>query len=172
VRHAVPELVPALALGLFAGLRPEAEIWRLDWSHIDLADRTIDIQKSKNVASHRFVRISDNLAQWLKPYAKKHGPIGPVDDAYHWRLQKSRELAAAALQKAGVDATNLLAWPQDCLRHMFASCHYAAFKNAGDTAEQIGHGGKLGVFFRHYRNRIKEADALAYWQILPSVRPG
>jgi integrase len=172
MRHAVPALLPALGLGLFAGLRPQAEIWRLDWSSIDLADRTIDIQKSKNVASHRFVRISPNLAEWLRPHLKKHGPVSPIGDAYNWRLQKSREMAALALQKAGVDATNLLAWPQDCLRHMFATCHYAAFKNAGDTAEQIGHVGKLGTFFRHYRNRIKEADALAYWEIAPSVPQG
>jgi len=170
MQSGVPELIPALALGLFAGLRPEAEIWRLDWSHIDLVGKIIDIQKSKNVASHRFVRISDNLAKWLKPYAKKLGRVSPTGDAYHWRLQKSREQAAAALQKAKLDADNLLEWPQDCLRHMFASCHYAAFKNVGDTAEQIGHGGKLGVFFRCYRGRIKEVDALAFWKIYPAAK--
>jgi integrase len=168
VKHGVAELIPALALGLFAGLRPEAEIWRLDWSHIDLADKTIDIQKSKNVASHRFVRISNNLLAWLKPYAKKQGPVSPTGDAYHWRLQKSRQNAIEALQKAKADADQLSNWPQDCLRHTFASCHYAAFKNAGDTAEQIGHGGKLGTFFRHYRNRVKEPDALAFWRIFPA----
>ena len=168
MQHGIAELIPALALGLFAGLRPEAEIWRLDWSHIDMSEEIIDIQKSKNVASHRFVRLSDNLAKWLKPYAKKRGAVSPRGDAYHWRLQKSREQAAAALQKAKLDADNLLEWPQDCLRHTYASCHYAAFKNAGDTAEQLGHGGKLGVFFRHYRGRIKEAEALLFWQISPS----
>jgi integrase len=131
MQSGVPELIPALALGLFAGLRPEAEIWRLDWSHIDLVEKIIDIQKSKNVASHRFVRISDNLVKWLKPYAKKRGRVSPTADAYHWRLQKSREQAAAALQKAKLDADNLLEWPQDCLRHMFASCHYAASRTLG-----------------------------------------
>jgi integrase/recombinase XerD len=168
MRHAIPELVPALALGLFSGLRPESEIWRLGWENIDLDERTIDITKSKNTASHRFVRISDNLHTWLKPIAKKRGPVSPTGDAYHWRLQKSRETAAAALEKAKADADNLLEWPQDCLRHSFASYHFAAFKNAGDTAEQIGHGGKLGTFFRHYRNRVKPDAAALYWQIFPA----
>jgi integrase len=168
LKAAREDFIVPVALALFSGARPEAEIWRLDWKNIDLKERTIDIEKSKNVASHRFIRISDNLFEWLKPHAKKHGPVSPTGDAYHWRLQSARKLAAEALEKANVPAANLLDWPQDCMRHMFASCHYAAFKNAGDTAEQIGHGGKLRTFFRHYRNRIKEADALAFWQISPS----
>jgi integrase len=54
-------VVVAGALGLFAGLRPESEIWRLAWSNFDFEDREIDVQKSKNVASHRFARIPDDL---------------------------------------------------------------------------------------------------------------
>ena len=42
--------------------------------------------------------------------------------------------------------------------------HYAAFKHAHETAEQLGHAGDLQMFFRHYRNRVKEADALAFWR--------
>src|SRR5260221_1839776 len=137
------------------GLPPEAEIWRLGWENIDLDERTIDIERSKNTASHRFVRISDNLYAWLKPHAKKRGPVSPTSDAYHWRLQQSRLTAAAALQKAKIDVDNLLEWPQDCLRHSFASNHFAAFNNAVVTAMQIRHGGRLGMVFRGYRNRAK-----------------
>jgi integrase len=169
MQHAVVELIPALALSCFGGLRPESEVWRLDWSHINFEDlqHGIDIQKSKNVASHRFVRVSPNLLAWLKPYAKKRGPVSPTGDAYYWRLQKSREAAADALKQAGFDASSLLDWKQDCLRHSFCSYHFAMHKNAGDTAEQIGHGGKLGVFFRHYRNRVRQGDAANFWQIYP-----
>ena len=58
---ATPDFLPVIAIGLFAGLRPESEIWRLVWAHIDLEDRTIDVQKSKNDASVRHVQISDNF---------------------------------------------------------------------------------------------------------------
>jgi hypothetical protein len=40
-------------------------------------------------------------------------------------------------------------------------------KNAGDSAEQLGHGGDLTIFFRHYRGRIREPEAPEYWEIYP-----
>ncbi len=165
---ATPDFVPVIALGLFAGLRPEAEIWRLDWSHIDLDAREIDVQKSKNLASYRFVKISDNLAAWLKPYAKKKGPLWPLqDEAFFRRMREIRERAAAKLEADGKDADNLRDWPSDCLRHSFASYLYA-LKGAEYTAKELGHGGKLDLLHRRYRNRVRETEALAFWQILPA----
>jgi integrase/recombinase XerD len=164
---ATPEFVPVIALGLFAGLRPEAEIWRLDWSHIDLDTREIDVQKSKNLASHRFVKISYNLAAWLAPHAKKKEPICLADEPYFRRMRETRERAAKRLEADGIDAEGLRQWSKDCLRHTFASMHYAAYKSATETAEQLGHAGNLRMFHRHYRNRVKEAEALAFWQIYP-----
>lgn len=43
---AAAEIVPAVVLAMFAGLRPESELFRLDWSAIDLQDRTVDITRS------------------------------------------------------------------------------------------------------------------------------
>lgn len=165
---ATPDFIPIIALGLFAGLRPESEIWRLDWSHIDLAAREIDIQKSKNLASYRFVKISDNLAAWLKPHAKKRGALWALrDEAFFRRMREIRERAAAKLEADEKSAANLREWPSDCLRHSFASYTYA-LKGAEYTAKELGHGGKLDLLHRRYRNRVREADALAFWQILPS----
>jgi hypothetical protein len=45
----------------FCRSKAEAELWHLDWNGINLADKLIDITKSKNSISHRFVKISDNL---------------------------------------------------------------------------------------------------------------
>jgi integrase len=64
---ATPEFLPAIVLGLFAGLRPESEVWRLKWEDIDMDERLIDVAHSKNTAGHRYVRIEDNLAEWLLP---------------------------------------------------------------------------------------------------------
>jgi len=165
---ATPDFVPIIALGLFAGLRPEAEVWRLDWSHIDLDAREIDVQKSKNLASYRFIKISDNLAAWLKPHAKKKGPLWPLqDEAFFRRMREIRERAAAKLKADGKGADNLREWPSDCLRHSFASYTYA-LKGAEYTAKEIGHGGKLDLLHRRYRNRVRETEALAFWQILPA----
>jgi integrase len=158
-----------VALGLFAGLRPEAELWHLDWHAIDFKERLIDISVSKNSASHRFVKIADNLAAWLKPYRQDSGPVSPKGDAYHSRLQKARETAAQELDRVNLPSPALDDWPQDALRHTFASMHYAHFKHAAETAEQMGHAGGLRIFFRHYRNRVKPAEARAFWRLVPSA---
>jgi integrase len=165
-----PELVPAVSLALFAGLRPEAEIFApdhpLDWKHIDLKERTIDIDKSKNVASHRYVKIQANLLKWLKPHHRKSDPICPID--YYTRLRKARAKAVEALHKAGnIQTTMLESWPIDIARHSYASYHCGHFKDSRLTSQEMGHSGDLQIFNRHYRNRVKEADALAFWQIVP-----
>jgi integrase len=166
---AEPKIIPAVALGLFAGLRPESEVWRLDWRSVDLDERSIDVSKSKNVASHRFVKISDNLLAWLRPYAKAHGPVSPRERGYYRRVEAARVKAAEKLATQGIDANNLRTWPSDCLRHSYASYHYGLHKDAHETAEQLGHGGSLTMFYRHYRNRVKEPDATAYWEIRPEA---
>jgi integrase len=167
LRNSRPNILPGIALGLFAGLRPEAEVWRLDWSCIDLKEGLIDVSKSKNVASDRFVTISDNLAAWLQPYAKNAGPISPTGDKYNYLLQDARAAATADAERDGKPDEGIAAWPADCLRHTFASMHYAHWKNAGETAQQLGHGQNLRTFIRHYKNRVKPADAARFWSIVP-----
>jgi site-specific recombinase XerC len=169
---AEPELVPALSLALFAGLRPESEIFAsdhpLDWSQIELDNpehRVIDVQQSKTLDSQRFAEISNNLQRWLLPYRKKQGPVCTV--AYYDRLRGTRDLAIDALAKKKLPSVNLQTWPIDVLRHSYASNHYALHKDAHRTSEQLGHYGGVRVFLRHYKNRIKYPDAVAFWKISP-----
>jgi site-specific recombinase XerD len=167
---AEPELVPALSLALFAGLRPESEIFAsdhpLDWSQIELDDsehRVIDVQQSKTVDSQRYVEISNNLRKWLLPHRKKHGAVCTV--AYYNRLRGARDRAIEALIKAKLPSLNLQAWPIDVLRHTFASMHYGLHNDAHRTSEQLGHYGGVRVFLRHYKNRVRRPDAVAFWKI-------
>jgi integrase len=168
LRGANDEILPAIAIGLFGGLRPEAEVWRLDWSAIDLKEKLIDVTKSKNVASDRFVTVAANLCAWLKPYAKKSGPVSPTGDKYHTLMQAARAAATAAAIKEGKPEEGIQEWPPDCLRHTYASMHYAHWKNAGETAQQLGHGQNLRTFIRHYKNRVKPVDAVRFWKLAPS----
>ena len=61
-------------------------------------------------------------------------------------------------------------WGHDCLRHTFGSMHLAAFRNAGDTAEQMGHSSSTKMLFAHYRRAVREEDAKKFWQILPGAK--
>ena len=166
---ATSEFLPAIVLGLFAGLRPESEIWRLKWEDINLDERLIDVTHSKNTAGHRFVKIEDNLALWLAPYSKNRGQICLQDEPYFRRLRETRERAITKLEAQKGSAGNLRAWPNDCLRHCFASYHCTQFGDSRRTSQEMGHSGDLTVFNYHYRNRVKPADAQAFWKLVPSA---
>ena len=154
--HAGPEILPAIALGLFAGLRPESETWKLRWEDIDFESRLIDVAAERTkTAQRRFVKMADNLVAWLLPFRKDAGAVCPATgDAYFTRLTQAR------------DGAGILDWPSDALRHTYASMHFAAFRNAGETSEQLGHS-DLKMLFRHYRERVKPAEALKFWEIRP-----
>ena len=150
------EMLPAIALGLFAGLRPESEIWLLDWSHIDLEHRLIDVAADRTkTAQKRWVKIADNLAIWLLPHRRRSGPVSPRGDDYFTRLQKIRE------------AAGITYWPSDCLRHTFGSMHYAHHQNLGEAMAEMGHTNPQ-TFLTHYRERVRPKDAARYWTIAPS----
>ena len=155
------EILPAVALGMFGGLRPESEIWRLDWSRIDFKRKQIDIEPlaTKNAgdnASVRWVEMPDNLIEWLSPLRKKTGPVSPMGDPYFTRLQRARALAKIAT------------WPHDALRHSFCSYHYALHHDAGKTMAEAGHTNPR-TFFRHYRARVQSDDAVRYFNIRPAL---
>jgi integrase len=155
LKKATKEILPAIAIGLFAGLRPESEIWRLDWQHIDFEQGLIrvDAENSK-IAANRFVAIPDILRKWLLPHKKENGPVSPKGDKYYSLLEKARKEA------------NITKWPQDALRHSYGSYHYAKFQDIAKVMAEMGHSNPR-TFLKHYRERVKPADADAYWQISP-----
>jgi integrase len=138
----------------------------LDWKSINLADKLIDVTKSKNSISHRFVKISDNLVASLAPYAKKSGRVTFGRDSYYTRLQSARHRAAETLESQSKESLKLRLWAQDTMRHTFATMHYAHFRSAAETAAELGHGASLRMMQRHYLNRVTPAEAQAYWQLV------
>jgi integrase len=149
---ASPELLPYVAIGAFAGLR-RAEIERLDWSDVHFDDNLIEVtaQKSKT-ARRRFVKIQPNLREWLLPVRKHTGKVTPID---------LRNQLDAARASAGITE-----WPDNALRHSFASYHLAHFKDAAALALEMGHSDS-GMIFNHYRQLVRPKDAERYWNIRP-----
>jgi len=149
---ASPDVLPYIAIGLFAGLR-RAELQRLDWSEVDFESGLIKVtaQKSKT-AQKRYVTMQPNLREWLLPVRKIKGKITPDD--FNKQFVQAREDAGIA------------EWPDNALRHSFASYHMAHFNNAASTALELGHHDSR-VTFAHYRELVRPATAKAYWQITP-----
>ena len=155
LENATPEVLPYIAIGLFAGLR-RAEIERLDWSEIDFESGLIEVtaQKSKT-AQRRFVTMQPNLREWLLPVRKHRGHVIIRENL--------RQPFYQARMAAGIKD-----WPDNALRHSFASYHLAHFKNAAATALELGHHDSR-ITFAHYRELVKPKEAERYWNIKPAV---
>jgi integrase len=153
LESASAELVPYIAIGAFAGLR-RAELERLDWQEVDLQSNLIEVTATKaKSARRRFVRIRPNLAKWLQPYVQLSGDVTPPN---------YRELLDSARDAAGIHE-----WPQNALRHGFASYHLAQFNDAAALALELGHTNS-NLVFQHYRQLVKPKQAERYWKIAPA----
>src|SRR5439155_12107432 len=133
-------LVPYVAIGLFAGLRP-TELARLTWDRIDLADKTITIGADiAKMRSKRIVEMSDNLAAWLAPYASKR----PAIVGKNWRRDFDTVKQAAGFggrngeTPEGEETPELKPWTQDFMRHTAISYHLAQHQHEGKTATWAG----------------------------------
>lgn len=149
-------MLPAVAIGLFAGLR-SAEIERLEWRHVKLNAKTIEVTAANaKTRERRIVDICDTLANWLRPYANAQGHVAP-QKSFDWRLKKCWQ--TAKIEK----------WPHNACRHSFASYHLAYHKNAALTASQIGHFESTRTLINCYRELVGPSEAAEYWALAPTA---
>ncbi len=165
--------MPAVAIGLFTGIR-SAEIEKLDWSAVRFkGDKqnphgVIWLEgKGAKTRRHRVIPISENLCAWLLPYAKKSGPIWPENGR---KLHEAARLAAgfaspALVAKAKKEGNDLKVWPNNALRHSFASYHLAQNEDAAALALYMG--SSSNMIFNNYRSLVLAEDAATYWSIKP-----
>ncbi len=147
--------LPVLAIGGFAGLRPE-ELRRIPWEQVDLQEGFIEVKASQSkTGKRRLVTISKNLRAWLLPYAAKTGCIVTPKERKH--------------RVAAMEAAKLTRWPMDVLRHSFASYHLREHGNdANLTAQELGHT-TTKMLFQHYREAVKPDAARAWWALMPKM---
>jgi integrase len=155
-------LLPSVTLGLFAGLRI-CELKRLDWSAIKMDDGHIVLgpEVVKRITEPRNVDILPNLAAWLRPMTEAN-PSGPVVPA-GFRQRRDALIKFMKIED----------WPDNGLRHSFASYHLVKFDNAQLTQLQMGQQ-TPSVLFKHYRQVVSRKDAERYWKLFPAaeIRPG
>lgn len=149
------DTLPGLAISFFAGVRA-AEIERLDWSEIDLEEQTIEIKaKNAKTAQRRIVHITDNLKEWLTPYAQHEGKVTP--SPYEWRKGC----------KAARDSAKITEWPHNAGRHSFASYHLGMHGDSGTLATELGHANPR-LLHQHYKELVTKKSAKIYWSITPT----
>jgi integrase len=162
-----PEMVPWLAIAAFAGLRT-AELQRLDWSDIDLAERYIEVTAAKaKTGSRRLVPISENLLQWLAPCKRDSGAVTPFENMgkqIGWLTEAANDELSDQAEQSGKKAA-VFKWKRNGLRHSFISYRLAILKDVGAVSLEAGNSPQM--VFKHYRQLVTEAEAKKWFSVLP-----
>ena len=143
----------AVGMMLYAGIRPH-EVARLTWAQVDLRERAIYILPlhSKTGGARR-VTIHKPLLRILQKHKRSEDEmICPAN----W-LRRWRELRCAA--GWGRDKS----WPQDALRHTFASYHLSHFRSFAELQLEIGHRDATLLRTRYVDQRAV-VNAEAFWE--------
>lgn len=150
-------MVPALAIGFFAGLRT-AELRGLDWKDIDLAQKRITVTpETAKKRRSRYVEIEGNLLAWLMPCRRQSGLVAPDGQKWRSRLDNLREKA-------------VVTWTHNAMRHSYASHHLAKYGDAVKTAFALGHQHDTGMLFEHYRALTTPEEGAKYFEIKPEAK--
>ena len=153
-QRTAPDVLPMLAIGAFAGVR-DAEIKRLVWDEANLARGYIEIKGPKaKSARRRIIPMQPNLAAWLRPYSEMKGSVVP--EGYRSKLDRVR-------QAAGISR-----WPNNGLRHSYASYRLAAISDAPRVASELGHTSPT-MLYSTYRELVLPEEAERYWRIAPAA---
>ena len=151
LENASPQILPGLALGLFAGVR-RAELCRMDWSELDFEQDHVEVTAAKSkTAARRLIPMREALKSLILPHRQDSGAIMPTEMIWRKRLK-------AAMTAAGIEN-----WPHNALRHSFASYHLAHFKDAAALALEMGHT-DTKMIFEHYRALVAPKESVGYWE--------
>jgi integrase len=152
-------IIPALAIAAFAGLRL-AEVSRLDWSEVRLAEKLIVVSaENAKTAARRLVPISDNLAAWLKPRVQKSGPVNPCVE----KVTNVGNALGDRFERAAARAK--VAWKRNGFRHSYISYRVATLKDVPAVALECGNSPQ--VIFSNYRALATDAEAKDWFAIMP-----
>jgi integrase len=159
-----PDLVPALALMTFAGIRPDhedGEIVKLKWDHLILKDREKRVELPSTITKtgkRRTIKVRPALASWLQWHKDRTkgndeactGLVCPI------KGQKLRTKLREIFNDSKVKRI------QDGLRHSFAS-YLAPIDGLDKVEAELGHIGGREVLNRHYRSDVRATVAKKFW---------
>jgi integrase len=152
---AKPEVAVPLALTAFAGIRA-AEVKRLDWERINLAEGHIEIiAKIAKTGIRRLAPVPDNLKAWLTKFFHCGGKVCIFSNLW---LQYEKVARAAGVK-----------WKRNALRHGFASYRVADIKDIPRTAFEAGNSPQ--VIQRDYLKVVSERQAKQWFSIYPDPLP-
>lgn len=142
-----------IVLGGFAGLRT-CELSRMTYDCIDTEFQEINV----NAAQAKQGKAMRPRSITLQDAVKRHLPEGTgslVGNSKEWRHHRGMpEEAKLGLQR----------FPQNALRHSFASYHLAHFRDPAKTAFEMGHTSPR-LLYETYANTVSRRDAAKWWAL-------
>ena len=132
------DLLANVVLGLWCGLRPEAELLRLDWSDVNIDEGFVNVHDDWKVAIGRHVTIPECAKPLLRLCINQKGPVVNQTNLrrrWDW-LRRSAEVFDN--------------WDNDIMRHTFASMHYGFYGDKQKIINELGHCNSS--MLRHYVN--------------------
>lgn len=167
-----PQAVPSYALQLFAGIRVE-ELARLVAENVTADGIELGAAITKK-NRRRHISLSPTLAAWLQKY-----PFSPcpnwrqVHDACRrlagWNVSSrllSDKVATGKLKT--MPEARRGAWPQNVLRHSFASYAIAGGATLEEMLFTFGHSGGPALLRSNYVGKVTKKAALEFFSIRPA----
>lgn len=151
-------LINYLAIGFFAGLRPD-ELRRLQWTDIRIQGEQPTIFVPRDIAKvgfSRSVAIYDTLHRFLKKYERE-----PIRGKNFNKLFEELRIRAGY----GLKGQPGKKWVSDGMRHTFASMHVAKYRNEEELATLMGN--SVEVIRNHYKKTLDPLLAEEFWKIVP-----
>lgn len=158
------ELRAWFLLGGFAGLR-SIEVRRMRWEDIDAARGEIEIRREVSKQStglpERIVDFTEPLTRRAAFFVgdKKKGLILPPASL---RIYAERQALILRLHEVGKVPWSQ--FPENALRHSYATYHLGRGQDAGKTAHQLGHS-TTAMVKRVYAVPSRRADWRAWWAV-------
>ena len=148
-----PTLTPYACLCVFGGLRPEREAPNMIDEDITAEAITVPEEFAKDNETRIIEPLSPNFIKWINHIKRREGSFQKVANLKRKWIKAKKSI--------GRD------WPHDCLRHSYASYHFAEYNDAGLTAKNLGHPDST-LLRKDYNGAVTKAQAKGFWAILPN----
>lgn len=178
------ELVPLLAVQIFAGVRP-VESSKLQWEDFDLDESVLTVRDQiAKTGNARHIDMHPQLVAWIEWHRDRGGEMeGPlVPPRYNTprntkkprtpklgRVSTIAEPLRDALQEIRQRA-KIVPWPQDGPRHTFASASLAAkWRDIPGICADLGHS-DMKMLRKHYERAMRRGPAERIFAVEPPRR--
>ena len=164
INNVQDNLKGAVALGLFAGIRPH-ELMRMEWRMrdkgtfygVNYTSKIIHIAGvwAKTRRYRKLYDLPDNLWKWLRKHGAKKGQVVPMNARNFKKAMKNARTNA-----------KIKYWPHDAMRHSFGS--YGYHRGLEWCVDTMGHVAGLKTFQAHYKAATTKNESVKYFDITPS----